>query len=239
MTRRNRPVLSNKMSLWTRPKDYIGEKWYDWYVFLSRHRDSSIIENSNFEAGLEELGGESDTIVVVRDRHWAVGWVEWIGIHKSDRKAIEKADEMLERLEDYPVLDEDEVSRREWEAFHAFITDEIHSLERSLDIEPDLTDEEIDSIIDEYMAGNPHGSDLDGFNGKLLEEIMQPYTVDAIRAEEFGEQLVLIRSHPSDLKKAGIKSGSPFDAEIALEMLKGGATVEEVLEHVNAPFRNE
>lgn len=33
---------------------------------------------------LRELGGESETVRVVRESHWAVGWVEWIAIHESD-----------------------------------------------------------------------------------------------------------------------------------------------------------
>ena len=65
---------------------------------------------------LTALGGESETIIVVRESHWAVGWVEWIAIHESDTAALAKADEHCGRLENYPVLDEEDWSRREYEA---------------------------------------------------------------------------------------------------------------------------
>jgi hypothetical protein len=66
---------------------------------------------------LELLGGESDVVTVVRESHWAVGWVEWIAIEadgtaESD-KALQIADRAKERLADYPVLNEEDLSERE------------------------------------------------------------------------------------------------------------------------------
>jgi hypothetical protein len=54
--------------------------------------------------------------MVVRESHWAVGWVEWIAIHELDAVALGVADAQCKRLADYPVLDEDDWSRREFEA---------------------------------------------------------------------------------------------------------------------------
>lgn len=51
----------------------------------------------------------------MRETHWAVGWVEWIAIHESDEKALRIADHNRERLDDYPVLDENDWSEREQE----------------------------------------------------------------------------------------------------------------------------
>ena len=84
-------------------------------MFLGQHRDSDSLTRSNFTCGLEAIGGESDTVEVVRESHWAVGWVEWIAIHQDDAAALEKADAIKERLEDYPVVDEDAWSTLEWE----------------------------------------------------------------------------------------------------------------------------
>lgn len=96
-----------RLKLWTLPNSYFGTKWPDYYVGLSQHRDSDSLTRSNFICFLGALGGESDTVRVVRERHWAVGWVEWIAIHMSNQKALEIADSILKRLEDYPVVDED------------------------------------------------------------------------------------------------------------------------------------
>lgn len=99
---------------WTRPDYYAGAEWPDWFVFLGRHRDCEAITRSNFECGLARLGGESATVQIVRERHWAVGWVEWIGIHESAADKLDAAETMLKKLEDYPVLDDEHFSDLEW-----------------------------------------------------------------------------------------------------------------------------
>lgn len=101
---------------WTRPDSYMGAEWPEHYVFLGRHRDSDTLTESNFECALEELGGVSETVLVVHEGHWAVGWVEWIAIHESDTVALDKARDMCDALDQYPVLNEDEWSNREFEA---------------------------------------------------------------------------------------------------------------------------
>ena len=58
------------------------------------------------------LDGDS-SVQIIRENHWAVGWVEWIAIHSSNTAALEKARELCNRANDYPVLDEDDFSRRE------------------------------------------------------------------------------------------------------------------------------
>lgn len=99
---------------WERPSDYFGASWPEYFVFLGQHRDSDSVARSNFEVGLRELGGESETVIVVRERHWAVGWVEWVAIHESDEAAVQAADEMLCALSDYPVLSDEHLSELEW-----------------------------------------------------------------------------------------------------------------------------
>lgn len=62
---------------------------------------------------LEQLGGESETVIVVRASHWAVGWVEWIAIHVTDADKLKMADELKAGLDNYPVLNEDHFSETE------------------------------------------------------------------------------------------------------------------------------
>jgi len=102
------------LSLWTLPDSYMGAQWDDYYVFLSKHRDSLAVTRSNYICGLEAIGGESDTVRCVNEGHWAVGWVEWIAIHKSDAKALELADELEGALSDYPVLNDAHWSELEY-----------------------------------------------------------------------------------------------------------------------------
>jgi len=100
---------------WVRPDNYGGAQWPEYFVFLGQSRDSDALERSNFEQGLAALGGESDTVFIVRERHWAVGWVEWIAIHEGDITALTEADAMTCALSDYPVLDEEHHSGLEYD----------------------------------------------------------------------------------------------------------------------------
>jgi hypothetical protein len=101
---------------WSMPRYYFGAQWPEYYsAGVGRSRDSDCLEQSNFAVMLTALGGETETVIVFRENHWAVGWVEWIAIHELDAKALAIADAQCERLANYPVLDEDDWSRREYE----------------------------------------------------------------------------------------------------------------------------
>lgn len=106
---------------WTMPQHYFGASWPNHYsAGIGRSRDSDCLEESNFHTMLATLDGESDVVTVVRESHWAVGWVEWIAIEAdgtdASDQALRAADEQQERLQNYPVLDEDDFCEREMEA---------------------------------------------------------------------------------------------------------------------------
>lgn len=84
-----------------------------WLVLpCGRNRDSGCLDESNFAVALEHLGGESDDVEVHRFGHWACGWFEVILVNPDSMARI-TANVLEERLEDYPVLDEDDLSERE------------------------------------------------------------------------------------------------------------------------------
>lgn len=102
---------------WTKPDHYAGAAWPEYYsAGVGQSRDSDCLEESNFACMLKALGGETDTVIVVRESHWAVGWVEWIAIHQSDTRALQEADRLKACLADYPILNEEDFSEREMEA---------------------------------------------------------------------------------------------------------------------------
>lgn len=104
----------DNLKRWTRPDSYIGKIWPDYYSSgVGQSRDSSSLERANFDAMLKRLGGESETVIVVRESHWAVGWVEWIAIHNTDDKSLSIADGIMKALDGYPVIDENLWSRYE------------------------------------------------------------------------------------------------------------------------------
>ena len=103
-----------RLKLWTMPPNYAGEVWPAFYVFLGQNRDSDSLTRSNFAEALAAIGGESETVLIVHEGHWACGWVEWIAISQDDEAALRAADEIFERLEDYPVVNEDAWSELEF-----------------------------------------------------------------------------------------------------------------------------
>lgn len=95
------------IKLWTMPQNYFGETWPAYYsAGVGQSRDSDCLERSNFACMLDAVGGESETVIVVRESHWAVGWIEWIAIHDDNDAALKIADDIQERLANYPVIDE-------------------------------------------------------------------------------------------------------------------------------------
>lgn len=116
---------------WTRPQCYAGAEWPDYYsAGVGQSRDSGALERSNFAAMLDAIGGEQahetledpndegaalSLVRVVRESHWAVGWVEWIAIHESATEALQIADKLKGKLENYPVLDEEHYCQLETE----------------------------------------------------------------------------------------------------------------------------
>ena len=87
----------------------------DWLVLdLIQTRDSGSLEESNFAAALRILGGESETVEVHRFGHWGPGWYEIILVH-PDR--ADDAEEIEASLENSCVLDEEDLSEREHEAY--------------------------------------------------------------------------------------------------------------------------
>lgn len=145
----------------------------DWLVVpVMRTRDSGPLDESNFEAALKELGGESKKVEVHRFGHWGPGWIEIIIVHPSKR---EKAEEIEASLENYPVLDEDDLNKKEWEDFVSSWDDwgakELRDLITAWAEIKDSDDESLfeDAADDEMLrewwmdfAGHPYESESSG-----------------------------------------------------------------------------
>lgn len=106
---------TTKLKAWKRQSNYMGKDWTGWLVApCGRHRDSDSVERANWESQIERIP-ESETVQIVRERHWAVGWVEWLAIRPEDRAVVEAAERIAEEIEGYPVLDDDRLARIEVE----------------------------------------------------------------------------------------------------------------------------
>lgn len=100
---------------WDSLDNYIGDiPEPEWLCLLTRSRDSDCLTESNWHCALQELGGESDNVSIERFGHWACGWWEALSVRAGTPEHA-KAKDIAERLEGYPVLDEDDFSERESE----------------------------------------------------------------------------------------------------------------------------
>lgn len=114
--------LDLNLKRWTRPRDYAGAEWPEYYVFLGQTRDSDALARSNFRCGqalLQAIPTPTDwphdfaPWTVVRASHWACGWVEWIAIHEGATAHLQAASEAQTDLDWYPVLNESDFSTEE------------------------------------------------------------------------------------------------------------------------------
>lgn len=104
---------------WKREENYMGQNYYDYYVVIGRHRDSSVLDNHNYEEVWSKLSSVENELEEVDETeygwliganfgHWAVGWIECIMIHKdAPHELIYTAEDLLNDLDQYPILNED------------------------------------------------------------------------------------------------------------------------------------
>ncbi len=122
---------------------------------VSQTRDSGALDQSNFDNALEALGGESDTVEVHRFGHWGPGWFEIIIVDPSDSKVVGIVEDLQTALENYPVLDDEDFSRREWEEYESGWEDYgrkdfIRQLEKEFDL-PSVAVDIIDNAPSEDL----------------------------------------------------------------------------------------
>jgi hypothetical protein len=103
------------------PDCYFGPTWPATYSSgFGQSRDSDCLERCNFKVAFEAILNASTLPTddetrpqIVRENHWAVGWVEWIAIHQDDNGALKRADELRDDYAAYPSLNDDKLSEME------------------------------------------------------------------------------------------------------------------------------
>jgi hypothetical protein len=102
-----------------------------WAILYTHHRDSGLLDLSNADVIRKALEPftEADPADVMPEshNHWAVGWIDGYAVRVYRDGQITEAfgeyHRLAERLSDYPILDEEDYSRREHETTLANITD--------------------------------------------------------------------------------------------------------------------
>ena len=102
-----------------------------WAIVYTHNRDSVLLDLSNADAiagALEPFTDGDDADVVMESHsHWAVGHVDGFSIQVyrggEVTDAFQTYHDLAERLADYPILDESDYGRREYEATMENIAD--------------------------------------------------------------------------------------------------------------------
>lgn len=110
--------LSERM--YERPQHYAGETYYGCVALMGHHRDSDMLTESNWDVMCAAFEG-SENVIRASASHWAVGWVEVLYmLPTATESEMDEAESMLAALADYPILDEDDLSRREMDAAYEY-----------------------------------------------------------------------------------------------------------------------
>lgn len=154
----------------------------DWLVVpVSQTRDSGPLDQSNFATALETLGGESKDCEVCRFGHWGPGWFEIIIINPASAKLVELAESIESSLANYPVLSDDDYSRREHEDYLESWNnwgrrDYTKALRSKLfsdfanGVSEEFTDDEIESALDDLST-----EEIDGLRDTAAQSVNWEY----------------------------------------------------------------
>lgn len=121
------------------PDSYIGPDYFGYISLIGQTRDSGCLERSNFECALEMLGYDwnrgttndgDDSVVVSRASHWLCGWVNVIYVKCDSLEKINIAMDILNSLDDYPVLDDDHFLQLEQDELADLIKNNMEYFER-------------------------------------------------------------------------------------------------------------
>lgn len=100
---------------------YFGERG-NWFIAIAITRDGDALSRSNFacmEKALRALDavknwtGDDAPIQTERFTHWAVGWCDYLLVNSECKEAVALADKLLDKLDDYPILNEEHFSEEE------------------------------------------------------------------------------------------------------------------------------
>lgn len=113
----------------------------NWCIVYTSNRDSRLVEESNASA-IEKmltpyLEADEPDVIAERHGHWGVGYVDGYAIRVYDASgnvtpAFRAWCDIVASLEYYPLLDDEDYSRREYDATLANIESELRRVEYEL-----------------------------------------------------------------------------------------------------------
>lgn len=140
-----------------------------WSVIYTHHRDSGLLDQSNasvISKAMAPFAASADPDVVFESHtHWAVGHVDGFSLRVFANGEITEAfrtyHELVQAMDDYPILDESDYSERELTATLENIADAAWRLKREYDL-PEGWESEVYSWLSEYRPGEVENRDDQG-----------------------------------------------------------------------------
>jgi hypothetical protein len=103
----------------------------NWSIVYTHNRDSGLLDQSNAEQTAKALepftAGDDPDVVMESHSHWAVGHVDGFSIRvyrdPQITDAFRKYHDLMEQMDGYPILNEEDYSNKEYEATLENISD--------------------------------------------------------------------------------------------------------------------
>jgi len=134
-----------------------------WAIIYTHHRESGLLDRSN--AGVigkammpfTEKDNDDPDVVIETHSHFAVGWIAGFSIRCLDQdgsvtEAFRRYAELNEAMDQYPILDEEDLSNREYEATVENIVDAGRSIDDDFEL-PDEWHYEVYSWLSDNECG--------------------------------------------------------------------------------------
>ena len=157
---RKLPTIGSRNGLF-----YYGDR-EGWYVVAGQNASGDALEESNFRVmaralGIDNVGNpydgpngqNADDTAAIESYGGAAGHGQWLLVRPGS-PAEDAAREMLARMEDYPVLDDEDYSELEYQNAHYGVSEELRWRYRN---SAWLTDAARDWIASAYLSEHDYG----------------------------------------------------------------------------------
>ena len=160
---------------WDRERDVPDSD--NWAIFYTHNRDSGLLDQSNADQIAKAMEpfthGDDPDVVMESHSHWAVGHVDGFSIRvyrdPQITDAFRKYHDLMEQMDGYPILNEEDYSNKEYEATLENISDSAWKLKHEFNL-PDGWEGDVYSWLSDHrqravenrddQGGYPEENDL-------------------------------------------------------------------------------
>ncbi len=143
----------------------------NWAVIYTHHRDSGLLDQSNASVISKELApfteGDDSDVVFESHHHWAVGHVDGFSVrvfkYGQITDAFRRYHALAAAMAIYPILDEEDYTRREYEATVENIGDAAWQLKNEYDLPDDWQHEVYGWLSDNESSEIENVDDQGGY----------------------------------------------------------------------------